>query len=97
MLGLALHMTRTFDPSHDSQDAIPNIGALQLLWLGYHSALIHEVLEDVTHPADANFRRAGMIDICFAKTVSDKEHQLSVRSSTGVSLVKLIVVMTITS
>jgi hypothetical protein len=83
MLGLALHTTRAFDPSHGSQAAIPNTGVLQLLWLGHHSAPVHEILEDVTHPTDANLRRAGVIDVCFAKTISDEEHQLSVRSSTG--------------
>ncbi|KAJ8580341.1 hypothetical protein M405DRAFT_61577 [Rhizopogon salebrosus TDB-379] len=83
LLGLALHTTRAFDPSHDSQPAIPNTGVLQLLWLGHHSSPVHEVLEDVTHPMDANLRRAGMIDVCFAKKISDEEDQLSVRSSTG--------------
>ncbi|KAG0694159.1 hypothetical protein DFH29DRAFT_1083931 [Suillus ampliporus] len=73
MLGLALHMTRAFDASHDSQAAIPHIGALQLLWLGHHSASISEVLEDVKHPTETNLRRAGMIDVCFAKTISDEE------------------------
>jgi hypothetical protein len=82
MLGLALHTTRAFDPFHDSQAAIPNTGVLQLLWLGHHSAPIHEVLEDVAHPTDANLRRAGMIDVCFTKTISDEEYQLSVQSST---------------
>ncbi|KAG2092920.1 uncharacterized protein F5147DRAFT_721711 [Suillus discolor] len=73
MLGLALHMTRAFHASHDSQAAIPNIGVLQLLWLGHRSASINEVLEDVQHPTEANLRRAGMIDVCLTKTISDKE------------------------
>jgi len=79
MLGLALHMTRAFHASHDSQAAIPNIGVLQLLWLGHRSASINEVLEDVQHPTEANLRRAGMIDVCLMKTISDKEE---FRSST---------------
>ncbi|KAG1786331.1 uncharacterized protein HD556DRAFT_1537271 [Suillus plorans] len=73
MLGLALHMTRAFHASHDSQAAISNIGVLQLLWLGHRSASINEVLEDVQHPTEANLRRAGMIDVCLTKTISDKE------------------------
>ncbi|KAG1898895.1 uncharacterized protein F5891DRAFT_1236073 [Suillus fuscotomentosus] len=73
MLGLALHMTRAFDPSHDSQAAIPNIGVLQLLWLGHRSTSINEVLEDVQHPTEVNLRRAGMIDVCLTKTILDKE------------------------
>ncbi|KAG2105484.1 uncharacterized protein F5147DRAFT_702585 [Suillus discolor] len=72
MLGLALHMTRAFHASHDSQAAIPNIGVLQLLWLGHRSASINEVLEDVQHPTEANLRRVGMIDVCLTKTMSDK-------------------------
>jgi len=39
-------------------------GALQLLWLGHHSA-----------------RRAAMIDVCFAKTITNEEDQLSMRRS----------------
>jgi hypothetical protein len=73
MLGLALHMTRAFDASHDIQAAIPNIGVLQLLWLGHRSASINQVLEDVQHPTEANLRRAGMIDVCLTKTMSDEE------------------------
>ncbi|KAG1869442.1 hypothetical protein DFJ58DRAFT_855811 [Suillus subalutaceus] len=73
MLGLALHMTGAFDASHDIQAAIPNIGVLQLLWLGHRSASINEVLEDVQHPTEANLRRAGMIDVCLTKTMSDEE------------------------
>ncbi|KAG1810399.1 uncharacterized protein HD556DRAFT_51085 [Suillus plorans] len=73
MLGLALHMTRAFHASHDSQAAIPNIGVLQLLWLGHRSASINEVLEDVQHPTEVNLRRAGMIDVCLTKTILDKE------------------------
>ncbi|KAG1777948.1 hypothetical protein EV702DRAFT_203484 [Suillus placidus] len=73
MLGLALHMTRSFDALHDSQAAIPNIGVLQLLWLGHRSVSINEVLEDVQHPTETNLRRAGMIDVCLTKTMSDEE------------------------
>ncbi|KAG1844694.1 hypothetical protein F4604DRAFT_1937384 [Suillus subluteus] len=73
MLGLALHLTRALDASHDIQAAIPNIGVLQLLWLGHRSASINEVLEDVQHPTEANLRRAGMIDVCLTKTMSDEE------------------------
>lgn len=73
MFGLALHMTRSFDASHDSQAAIPNIGVLQLLWLGHRSVPINEALEDVEHPTEANLRRAGMIDVCLTKAMSDKE------------------------
>lgn len=73
MLGLALHMTRAFDASHDIQAVIPNIGVLQLLWLGHHSASINEVLEDVQHPTEANLRQAGMIDVCLTRTMSDEE------------------------
>lgn len=73
MFGLALHMTRSFDASHDSQAAIPNIGVLQLLWLGHRSVSINEALEDVEHPTEANLRRAGMIDVCLTKAMSDKE------------------------
>ncbi|KAG2039442.1 hypothetical protein BDR03DRAFT_980928 [Suillus americanus] len=73
MLGLALHMTRAFDASHDIQAVIPNIGVLQLLWLGHHSASINEVLEGVQHPTEANLRQAGMIDVCLTKTMSDEE------------------------
>lgn len=73
MLGLALHMTRAFDASHDIQAVIPNIGVLQLLWLGHHSASINDVLEDVQHPTEANLRQAGMIDVCLTRTMSDEE------------------------
>ncbi|KAG2355726.1 hypothetical protein BDR07DRAFT_1464413 [Suillus spraguei] len=73
MLGLALHMTRAFDASHDIQAAIPDMGVLQLLWLGHRSASINEVLEDVQHPTEVNLRRAGMIDVCLAKTMFDEE------------------------
>ncbi|KAG1733529.1 hypothetical protein EDB19DRAFT_1911515 [Suillus lakei] len=74
MLGLALHMTRAFDVSRDSQAAtVPNIGVLQLLWLGHRSASINAVLEDVEHPTEDNLRRAGMIDVCLTKTISDEE------------------------
>ncbi|KAG2120226.1 hypothetical protein DEU56DRAFT_747020 [Suillus clintonianus] len=81
MLGLALHMTGAFDASHNSQAAIQNTGALQLLWLGHHSPSVHEALEDVEHPTEDNLRRAGMIDVCFARTTSDEE-ELPTRSST---------------
>ncbi|OJA14380.1 hypothetical protein AZE42_07746 [Rhizopogon vesiculosus] len=73
MLGLALYMTRTSDASHHTQATIPNTGALQLMWLGHHSSPVHEVLEDVKCPTDANLRRAGMIEVCFANTISDEE------------------------
>jgi hypothetical protein len=82
MLGLALHMTRASDGSHGSHAVIPNTGALQFLWLGYHSASVHEALKDVENPTNANLRRAGMIDVCFAKTISDEETWLSTRNST---------------
>ncbi|KAG1810419.1 uncharacterized protein HD556DRAFT_1302722 [Suillus plorans] len=74
MLGLALHMTRAFDASHDKQAraAIPNIGVLQLLWLGRRSTSINEVLEEVQHPTEANLRRAGMIDVCFSNIIPDE-------------------------
>ncbi|KAJ8586401.1 hypothetical protein M405DRAFT_883304 [Rhizopogon salebrosus TDB-379] len=81
MLGLALYMTRG-DESRGTQTVIPNTGALQLLWLGRHSVPIHHILEDVDDPTDVNLRRAGMVDVCFAKTTSDEEDRLSVRSST---------------
>ncbi|KAG2132183.1 hypothetical protein BD769DRAFT_579758 [Suillus cothurnatus] len=78
MLGLALHTSRESHASRNSQAPISNIGALQLLWLGYHSASIHEALRNVGHPTEANLRRAGMIDVCFASTTPDEE--LSMRS-----------------
>ncbi|OJA18038.1 hypothetical protein AZE42_06792 [Rhizopogon vesiculosus] len=53
MLGSALHMTRAFDAFNDTQAAIPDTGALQLLWLGHHSAPVLEILEDVKDPTDA--------------------------------------------
>jgi len=82
MLGLALHMTRAFDASYDRQAraAIPNIGVLQLLWLGHRLTSINEVLEDVQHPTEANLRRAGMIDVCFSHIIPDEEE---VESSTA--------------
>jgi hypothetical protein len=80
MLGLALYMTRV-EVSRDTQTVIPNTGALQLLWLGHHSVPIHDILEDVKDPTDVNLRRAGMVDVCFAKTTSDEEDRLSMRSS----------------
>ncbi|KAG2137891.1 uncharacterized protein EDB93DRAFT_1166566, partial [Suillus bovinus] len=70
MLGLALHMTWASDASHNAQATIPDIGVLQLLWLGHRSASINDILEDVEHPTEANLRRAGMIDVCFAKKIS---------------------------
>ncbi|KAG2042543.1 hypothetical protein BDR03DRAFT_1006231 [Suillus americanus] len=57
MLGLALHMTRAFDALHNSQVAIPNIGV---------------VMKDVQHPAEGNLRRAGMIDVCLSRIISDE-------------------------
>ncbi|KAG2105490.1 uncharacterized protein F5147DRAFT_838092 [Suillus discolor] len=74
MLGLALHMTRAFDASHDRQAraAIQNIGVLQLLWLSRRSTSINEALEEVQHPTEANLRRAGMIDVCFAQIIPDE-------------------------
>jgi hypothetical protein len=79
MLGLALHTTGAFNASHNSQALIPNIGALELLWLGYHSAPVYEALQNVEHPTEASLRRAGMIDVCFASTTSGEE-ELSMRS-----------------
>ncbi|KAG1752804.1 hypothetical protein EDB19DRAFT_967478 [Suillus lakei] len=76
MMTLALCMTRAFDTSSDNQAAIPDTGALQLMWLGRHSASVNEALEDVEHPTEANLRRAGMIDVCFAKTISDETEEL---------------------
>ncbi|KAG2127697.1 hypothetical protein DEU56DRAFT_982687 [Suillus clintonianus] len=73
MLGLALYTTRAFDASHDRQAVIPDIGPLQLMWLGHRSASINEALEDVEHPTEANLRRAGMVDVCFAKTISGEQ------------------------
>jgi hypothetical protein len=81
MLGLALHMTGAFDRSRGSRAAVPNAGALQLLWLGRHSALVHAAMGGVTRPTDANLRYAGLTEVCFAKTISDQEHRLSVKSS----------------
>ncbi|KAG1898897.1 uncharacterized protein F5891DRAFT_442831 [Suillus fuscotomentosus] len=72
MLGLALHMTRAFNASHDSQAVVSNIGVLQLLWLGHRSASINEVLEDVQDPTEANLRRAGMIDVCFSNIMPNE-------------------------
>ncbi|KAG2089818.1 hypothetical protein BD769DRAFT_419917 [Suillus cothurnatus] len=79
MLGLALHTTRAFHTSHNSQASISDIGVLQLLWLGYHSASIHDALQTVEHPTEASLRRAGMIDVCFASTTS-REEEPSMRS-----------------
>ncbi|KAG1731025.1 hypothetical protein EDB19DRAFT_1831845 [Suillus lakei] len=76
MMALALCMTRAFDTSSDSQAAIPDTGALQLMWLGRHSAPVNEVLDDVEHPTEANLRRAGMIDVCFANTISGETEEL---------------------
>ncbi|KAG1840616.1 hypothetical protein F4604DRAFT_1831994 [Suillus subluteus] len=79
MLGLALYTTRAFHASRNTQAPISNAGALQLLWLGYHSASVQEALQNVEHPTEANLRRAGMIDVCFASTTSG-EAELSMRS-----------------
>ncbi|KAG1853197.1 hypothetical protein DFJ58DRAFT_745974 [Suillus subalutaceus] len=76
MITLALHMTRAFDAPSDSQVVIANTGALQLLWLGCHSAPVNEVLDDVEHPMEDDLRRVGMIDICFAKSISDETEEL---------------------
>ncbi|KAG2110030.1 hypothetical protein BD769DRAFT_1691600 [Suillus cothurnatus] len=79
MLGLALHTTGAFHASRNSQAPISNIGALELLWLGYHSAPVYEALQNVEHPTEASLRHAGMIDVCFASTTSGEE-ELSMRS-----------------
>ncbi|KAG2051123.1 hypothetical protein BDR06DRAFT_959317 [Suillus hirtellus] len=76
MTTLALCMTRAFDASSDNQVVIPSIGALQLLWLGCHSARVNEVLNDVEYPMEDNLRRAGIIDVSFAKTISDEMEEL---------------------
>ncbi|KAG2335497.1 hypothetical protein BDR05DRAFT_971644 [Suillus weaverae] len=76
MMILALCMTRAFDASSDNQAAIHDTGALQLMWLGRRSAPINEVLDDVEHPTEANLRRAGMIDVCFANKISDETEEL---------------------
>jgi hypothetical protein len=74
MLGLSLHTTRAFhSASPDNQAPISNIGALQLLWLGYNSASVHKALQDVEDPTEANLRRAGMMDICFSSMTADEE------------------------
>ncbi|KAG2041023.1 hypothetical protein BDR03DRAFT_77360 [Suillus americanus] len=84
MMALALSMTRACNVSSNSQTAIQSTGALQLLWLGRQSASVNEVLEDVEHPMEANLRRAGMIAVCFAKTISDQEElESSTDSLTG--------------
>jgi hypothetical protein len=75
-------MTRAFDASSDIQAIIPNTGALQLLWMGRHSAPVNEVLDDVEHPTEDNLRRAGMIDVCFAKTTSNETGTEELRGST---------------
>lgn len=82
MTTLALYMTRAFDTSSDIQAIIPNTGALQLLWMGHHSAPVNDVLDDVEHPTEDNLRRAGMIDVCFAKTTSDGTETEELRGST---------------
>ncbi|KAG2110035.1 hypothetical protein BD769DRAFT_1365273 [Suillus cothurnatus] len=79
MLGLALHTTGAFHASRNSQAPISNIGALELLWLGYHSAPVYEALQNVERPTEASLRRAGMIDVCFASITSGEE-ELSMRS-----------------
>ncbi|KAG2110063.1 hypothetical protein BD769DRAFT_1642821 [Suillus cothurnatus] len=74
MLGLALHTTRAFHgASPDNQAPVSNIGALQLLWLGYNSASVHKALQDVEDPTEDNLRQAGMMDICFASMTADEE------------------------
>ncbi|KAG1849961.1 hypothetical protein F4604DRAFT_1959430 [Suillus subluteus] len=73
MMALALSMTRACSVSSNSQAAIQSTGALQLLWLGHHSVSVNEIMEDVEHPTEANLRRAGMIEVCFTKTISDQE------------------------
>ncbi|KAG1849494.1 hypothetical protein F4604DRAFT_1907438 [Suillus subluteus] len=73
MMALALSMTRACNVSSNSQAAIQSTGTLQVLWLGHQSASVNEVLEDVKHPTEDNLRRAGMVDVCFAKTISDEE------------------------
>ncbi|KIK44117.1 hypothetical protein CY34DRAFT_803025 [Suillus luteus UH-Slu-Lm8-n1] len=75
-------MTSAFDASSDHQAVIQNTGALQLLWIGHHSAPVNEVLDDVKHPTEDNLRRAGMIDVCFAKTTSDETETEELRGST---------------
>jgi hypothetical protein len=69
-------MTRAFDASGDNQAIISNTGALQLLWMGHHSAPVNEILDGVEQPTEDNLRRAGMIDVCFAKTISDETEEL---------------------
>ncbi|KAG0699606.1 hypothetical protein DFH29DRAFT_935987 [Suillus ampliporus] len=73
MMVSALCLTRAFHTSNDSQASIAHTGALQLMWLGHHSASVNEVLEDVEHPTETNLRRAGMIDVYFAKTIVDED------------------------
>jgi hypothetical protein len=74
MLGLALNTTRAFHgASPDNQAPVSNIGALQLLWLGYNSASVHKALQDVEDPTEDNLRQAGMMDICFASMTADEE------------------------
>ncbi|KAG1840624.1 hypothetical protein F4604DRAFT_1832186 [Suillus subluteus] len=73
MLGLTLHTTGAIRASRNNQAPVTNIGALQLLWLGHHSASVHKALQDVEHPTEANLRRAGMLDVCFASMTSDEE------------------------
>ncbi|KAG1767374.1 hypothetical protein EV702DRAFT_1282648 [Suillus placidus] len=42
-----------------------------------NQAAIHDtVLDDVEHPTEANLRRAGMIDVCFANKISDETEEL---------------------
>jgi len=73
MFALALYTTGAFDASHSSRVPVSNTGALQFLWLGCYSPSVHEALQDVEHPTEDNLRRAGMIDVCFARTTSDEE------------------------
>lgn len=81
MTALALCMTRAFNASSDIQAIISNTGALQLLWMGHHSAPVSEVLDDVKHPTEDNLRCAGMIDVCFAKTTSNETETEELRGS----------------
>jgi hypothetical protein len=74
-------MTRAFEASHDSQAVVPSADVLQLMWLGHHSAPVREVLAEVEYPTDADLRRAGTRELCFAKKICEEGIQLSVRNS----------------
>ncbi|KAG0701861.1 hypothetical protein DFH29DRAFT_924755 [Suillus ampliporus] len=84
MLGLTLYMTRASDALHD-RAAIPSIGALQLLWLGHHSASITEAMETVKEPTEASLREAGMID----RLAGEVDHGLSGQLGVGVGDVSI--------